>query len=260
MNNKDFLPVIRLLKDVGAKIKSWKFNPSYKKIHSKNNFKTEADLRSHEIIFHGLLELFPGVEIISEENYNDDIDRPEEYWLVDPIDGTSSWYHGYAGYVTQAAFFYKSSPIFGIVYAPEYNNMWIGKQNQGATINGERLNRLSHSERAIFVDNTETPHGIIENIMKTMDETSYMECGSIGLKSVLVADGSADLFIKDIIVRDWDLAPAYVILKEVGGCLSLINGDIYNFSGKMDKELGFIVSRDVKLEKKVLKIIKDLIN
>ena len=44
MNNKDFLPVIRLLKDVGAKIKSWKFNPSYKKIHSKNNFKTEPIL------------------------------------------------------------------------------------------------------------------------------------------------------------------------------------------------------------------------
>ena len=134
--------------------------------------------------------------------------------------------------------------------------MWIGIKNYGSEMNGKRLSRLSYSERITFIDNTRIPHGIISKLMKSLNTNSYIESGSIGLKSVLVADGSADLFIKNVPVRDWDLAPAYVILSEVGGNLSLMNGEEYKFTGSMKKDEGFIVSRDLKLKKEILNAIE----
>ena len=134
--------------------------------------------------------------------------------------------------------------------------MWIGIKNHGAEMNGSRLSKLSYSKRITFIDNTKTPHGITRKLMNSLNTNLYIESGSIGLKSVLVADGSADLFIKNVTVRDWDLAPAYVILSEVGGDLSLINGEKYNFTASMDKDEGFIVSRDLKLKKEILNAIE----
>ena len=80
-----------------------------------------------------------------------------------------------------------------------------------------------------------------------MQATGYLESGSLGLKSVLVAEGTADLFVKNVCVRDWDLAPAAVILQEVGGKLSLSDGSPFVFDGQYEKSNGFIVARDQSL-------------
>ena len=125
-------------------------------------------------------------------------------------------------------------------------------------MNNKKLKNLPSSGNLVFVDNTKRPHGITNRLMEVMGSNSYYESGSIGLKSVLVADGTVDLFIKDIIVRDWDLAPAYVILREVGGCLALHNGSDYVFSGPIEKKDGFIVARDSKLLDKVIHSIKNI--
>ena len=77
-----------------------------------------------------------------------------------------------------------------------------------------------------------------------LNANSYLESGSIGLKCALVADGSADIFVKDVVVRDWDVAPAAVILKEVGGRLLLPDGKPFVFDGPFDKPLGVIAARD----------------
>ena len=74
----------------------------------------------------------------------------------------------------------------------------------------------------------------------------------MGLKAVLVADGTADLFVKDVVVRDWDLAPAAVILKEVNGVLLQADGKDYPFSDSFEKDIGFVIARDEKLSSEVI--------
>jgi 3'(2'), 5'-bisphosphate nucleotidase len=248
----DFKPAISLFQKVGLKIKYWSNDSSLRKIHSKTDMKTEADMRAHDFIFSGLSKLFSGTPIISEENFNHEDARPETYWLVDPIDGTASWYEGYKGYVTQAAFIEDSKPIFGVIYAPELQKTWVGLKGEGAKLNGSIIRNAPLSKKLIFIDNTKNPHGITKKLMDIMDSDDYLECGSLGLKSVFVADGTADLFIKDVVVRDWDLAPAYVILNEVGCCLSLTNGEDYVFNGPMEKNEGFVVARNSSLLRKVI--------
>ena len=61
-------------------------------------------------------------------------------------------------------------------------------------------------------------------------------------------------FVKDVVVRDWDLAPVDIILSEVGGCICLLNGDRYLYSGSYEKENGFIIARDKSLMLKIVSL------
>lgn len=252
MRYTDFSLTAALMEKTGRQILAWRDDAKYRKMHSEADFKTEADRSAHDFICAGLAVLFPGVEIISEESSVHDSTRPDAYWLIDPIDGTASWYNGFDGFVTQAAYIEHSVPLFGIVHAPVSKKTWTATQGGGARLNGTPLSMLMPHKRLIVTDNTCTPHGVSQDIMSLLPVTGYLESGSLGLKSVLVADGTADLFVKDVCVRDWDLAPAAVILKEVGGQLSLTDGTPYVFDGAFEKTEGFIVARDAELMSRAL--------
>lgn len=250
--NKEFSPVFDLVTKVGQELVKWHDRPDLKKLHSKKNFKTEADRQAHEILHKGLSAAFPGVPIVSEEDLIHVNQRPNEYWLVDPIDGTASWYDGFDGYVSQAALMIDRQPQFGVIHCPRRSLTWSAERGCGGYLNGRSLPALQPRESIKFIDNTRAPHGITRWCMSKLNTTDYLECGSLGLKSALVADGSVDVFIKDVVVRDWDIAPVHVLLDELGGCLSLRNGDDYVYSGSYEKQNGFIVARDKQLLRDVI--------
>jgi 3'(2'), 5'-bisphosphate nucleotidase len=247
MTHDDFAGVVTLMEEVGRQIASWRYDKKARHLHSETDFKTDADWRAHQLIADGLTQLFPSVEIISEESPVHTNTRPSAYWLIDPIDGTASWYHGFDGFVTQAAFITNGQPLYGIIHAPIAEKTWSAVRGDGAYLNGSRMPLLKPNQRLIMTDNTPIPHGVTKDIAALLSVTDYLESGSLGLKSVLIADGTADLFVKDVCVRDWDLAPSAVILHEVGGRLSLTNGDPYVFDGSYEKTGGFIVARDIEL-------------
>jgi fructose-1,6-bisphosphatase/inositol monophosphatase family enzyme len=244
--------MVPVMGDVGRQILAWRNKSSLMHLHSVEEFKTEADKRAHELICKCLNNLFPDVEILSEESSVPQGERPDVYWLVDPIDGTASWYHGFDGFVTQAAYIERGLPMFGIIHAPVLNKTWSAFRGSGAYLNGQHLPRLKAGKRLLVTDNTPEPHGIAKLLIEHLNATGYMESGSLGLKSVLVAEGTVDLFVKNVVVRDWDIAPAEVILHEVGGLLCLPDGSPYIFNGEFEKHKGFIVARDVELMKKTV--------
>lgn len=245
--HKDFDNMAGIMSVLGRQIISWRNDKDAKFISSKKEFKTVADRRAHDFLVSKLSVEFPGVPIISEEDTLHADDRPDKYWLIDPIDGTASWYEGYSGFVTQAAYFDNNIPVFGIVHCPVVDRTWTAVRGGGAKINGNPLPRLIPNKRLIVTDNTPSAHGIVREFMERISATGYIESGSLGLKSVLIADGTADLFIKRVVVRDWDMAPAAVILEEVNGCLSLPSGQPFVFAGDFEKNEGVIVARDQAL-------------
>lgn len=247
MSPTDFLPMSKLMSDVGQQIALWRTDKEFRHLYSETDFKTEADRRAHELIYQGIERLYPGTAIVSEESPKLVLERSDAYWLIDPIDGTASWYHGFPGFVTQAAFIERGKPVFGIIHAPLLRNTWTAVNLRGAYLNDVRLPTLQQSARLIITDNTPQPHGIAKFFCEQLPATGYLESGSLGLKAVLVAGGMADLFIKDVIVRDWDFAPAAVILQEVGGHLGLANGHAYDFTRSFEKHGGIVVARDQKL-------------
>ncbi len=249
-----FKPVLELVAEVGKKLVAWQSDGALREIHSEKDFKTEADRQAHEILNKGLSRLFPNVPVISEEDASHLDERPEKYWLIDPIDGTASWYNGFNGFVSQVALIVNGRPIFGVIHSPRMGATWSAEVGCGAYLNGVLLPKLTTHDRIMFVDNTPCAHGITKRLMESLDTRAYLECGSMGLKSVLVADGTVDAFVKDVVVRDWDLAPVDVILNEVGGGICLLNGGPYVYTGSYEKSGGFIVARDESLMLQILSL------
>lgn len=254
----NFSALIPVVEELGALLLDWRNDQSAKKLHSKIDFKTEADRRAHIFMAEQLEKLFPGVAVISEEDVSHSDIRPNKYWIIDPIDGTASWYGGFDGFVTQAAYIENDVPVFGIIHCPSTGSTWTALRGHGAKLNGNTISKLNPSGRLVVTDNTPSPHGVAAEVMEVLNATGYVESGSLGLKSVLVADGTADLFIKRVVVRDWDIAPAAAILKEVGGYVALPSGKPFEFSGSMVKEEGVIIARDISLLKQAIKAISDI--
>lgn len=245
--HQDFDCLFDVMQELGCSLMVWRGDPYAKKLHSKSAFKTEADRRAHAFFCVNLNKLFPGVPIISEEDAVHSNVRPAKYWLIDPIDGTASWHGGFDGFVTQAAYIENGVPIFGVIHCPPTGKTWTALKGAGARVNGIDLPKLKAADRLIITDNTPEPHGIAAQLMDHLSATGYYESGSLGLKAALVADGTADLFVKRVVVRDWDIAPVAVLLEEVGGYLSLPSGKPFNFDGSMIKPEGVIVARDPEL-------------
>ncbi len=258
MKHADFQPVVEIVKGVGDQIAAWRDDDSARRMLDPKAFKVNADLRAHGLLSEAILKLFPEAAVLSEEDAEHERRRPSAYWLLDPIDGTASWYEGFAGFASQAAYIVDAQPMFGIVYAPALGKLWTGVAGDGARLNGEALPMLRPGDRRVVVDNYPDPRRAAKLLVERLPATGYRESGSLGIKCCLVADGSADLFVKDVVTRDWDIAPAAPIIAGVGGVLSLPDGAPYVFDGDFNKPSGVLVARDAALARRASDLLVGL--
>ena len=247
-----------LLIEVGQKLVSMR-SDHLNTGHWKNGqFISEADLIANKIFNKRISSITPDIPILSEEDLNShSLDRFKRYWLLDPIDGTASFCNGYDGFVTQIALMEGNQPVFGAVHGPVLNSMYVSEKGAGAYLNGTKLKVCSQQNKTILTDNYPEPKGIAKTIFDSIECCDYLESGSIGLKICLVADNSATLFVKDIKFRDWDLAPAHLILSEAGGLLMDTKGNNIDYTKNVEKNNGLIASCNVNLAKKVLSLIRN---
>lgn len=257
-NSVDSKSLVELLGRLGGMLCDWRADPAARKIEDPRAFKTEVDRRAHEFLSRGLELMVPGIPIVSEEDpasFGPGIDRQSTHWIIDPLDGTASWYGGFAGFVTQVALMQAGRPVVGAIHAPASARTWFAS-GAGATLNGRPLSRRAAPGDLAFTDNTPAPHGITQRVMSKLGAVRYVESGSLGLKSALVADGTADVFIKDVVVRDWDLAPAAAVLEAVGAVLCRLDGTLYRFDGPIEKPGGFLVAPDPATAHRVLAAVQ----
>lgn len=232
---------------VGRALIEWRAQGADRGTWHGSQFKADADQRAHEALVDALGSLAPGCAVLSEEgDFPATGRRPDEYFLIDPLDGTASYAHGYSGFVTQVAFMSGGAPQVAAIRAPELDATWVAERGRGAFLNGTRLRARAPRERTIIIDNYPDARGAAARVLHGLPGTSYLECGSIGLKICRVADGTADLFVKDVVVRDWDVAPADLVLSEAGGCLTDVAGARFDYSGSPEKR-GLIAAADLEL-------------
>lgn len=183
-----------------------------------SQFKARADAMAHEELTARLSRVEPGAPVLSEEGPAAlGGRRPDRYWLIDPIDGTASYVHGFGGYVTQAALIEGRSPVVAAAYAPEADRCYTAVRGRGAAADGLRLRTAAPEPGAgVLTDNTPEPRGIARAAYERFGCRGYLESGSIALKLCRIADGAAHLFVKDVAVRDWDAAAPGLVLEEAG--------------------------------------------
>ena len=200
-----------------------------------HQFKAWADGMAHRELVKRLEALDPRLPIISEEDFASQRDeRPERYWIIDPIDGTASFAQGYDGFVTQVALIEEQTPVKAAIFAPAFLQLFTAERGKGASRNGKPL-QVSSGLATTLIDNFPTAQGVAASIFQSLKLTRYVESGSIALKICRVADRTADLFVKDVVVRDWDLAAAHLVLEEAGGKLTDGQGNDVVYAGDFIK-------------------------
>jgi 3'(2'), 5'-bisphosphate nucleotidase len=215
---------------VGGSLAKWRAERKFTGTQQGTQFKAEVDQWAHELWITELQALAPGTPVVSEEDAaSSKTDTRGKYWLIDPLDGTASFVGGFTGWVTQVAWMESHRPIAAVVYAPLSDEVFHASAAGGAFLNDRRL--LLDPARPIqsLVDNYREPRGIAAATMQQFGISRYLESGSIGLKICRIAAGHADVFVKDVEVKSWDVAPADLVLSEAGGTLTTLDGQPFDY-------------------------------
>ena len=224
---------------------------------SNENLKTNIDQIAHDFIIEKL-NLLSRLPVVSEEDpISISKPRPNKYWIIDPIDGTRSLVNGYQTYVCQVALIENAVPIMSIIYEPALNNFYHSIKGRGSYKNDQKLNSNPQKLPDSIIDNYPEPISSIKNLIKTTSISKYLECGSIALKMCRVADMSADLFLKKTRVFDWDIAPAALIVQEMGGVVKTLSGKQITYEGNFKKD-NLLVSANQSIHEYTLVKIKEL--
>lgn len=223
----------KIVKDVGCLLLEWRNSRVFNGTWVGQQFKAEVDKMAHSALTERLGGITPDIPIISEEDETSLVGkRPKRYWIIDPIDGTASFVNGYNGFVTQVALIENHRPSMAAIYAPLLETLYIAEYGKGSFLNGKSLQITHGNEPKVLIDNYHEPRGITYNLYKDLKFSEYIECGSISLKICKVADGTADIFFKNVPVRDWDLAAPQLVIEEAGGVMRDSNGTEIKYNGE----------------------------
>jgi 3'(2'), 5'-bisphosphate nucleotidase len=233
-----------VVEEVGAALLRWRAEVLGTGSWDGGQMKTEVDGRAHRLMSELLSKVDPAMPVVSEESsVSQTHERPPRYFLIDPIDGTASYVNGFAGYVTQVALMEGSQPTLAAIHAPSLGETFCAQLGGGATLNGAPLAASGPRNQLRLIDNYPEARGFAVKAMEALGCTGYVESGSISLKVCRLADQSAEVFVKDVPVRDWDLAAPHLVLKETGGALASLDGRPVPYGGSYE-HTGLIATYD----------------
>ena len=105
-----------------------------------NDFVTEVDHASEQVIIDTLLTAYPGHAILAEESGNERGARHSDYvWVIDPLDGTTNFIHGFPVYCVSIALMVKDRVEHAVVYDPTRNDLFTATRGRGAFVNDRRI-------------------------------------------------------------------------------------------------------------------------
>ena len=190
---------------------------------------TVADKKSHNTIIDFLKET--NINIISEESKSIDYDERknwEEYWLIDPLDGTKEFIKKNGEFTVNIALIKNNKPHLGVVYCPVKKILyWNDHEKKVLKKEGEDQIEL---KRRVPVNETEEGLRVVVSRSHMSEETSdyvdklknpeLISCGS-SLKFLYIADNKADIYPRFGPTMEWDTAAAHSILNALG--INVIN-------------------------------------
>ena len=187
---------------------------------------TEADLFISQFVIEQLKQLTPNIPVLSEESCEIPfVERSQwqEYWIIDPLDGTQQFINRTDQFSVVIALVQQNRPVLGVIHAPILNKTYYASDKNGAYLreNGvlKRLDfckNLQKNDRLQITIGTSNSDKIRQAVNPTY-EVAFLQYGSSSLKAGLVAEGKADCYVRLGDTGEWDTAAAEVLLNEIGG-------------------------------------------
>jgi len=199
---------------------------------SSHELVTTADLLSEKFLKERLLKIEPEAGFLGEESWDGKFPAPP-FWIVDPLDGTNNYAHGYPVWAVSIAFWSGSDIEYGCVHDPGRNETFSASNGSGAWMNGGQIFSTSVAEISDCIVATGFPyHRKIDNPGMDLDVLRFFleraqgirRGGSAALDLAYVACGRLDGFWEEHL-KPWDMAAGYLLATESGGKVSSYNGE-----------------------------------
>jgi myo-inositol-1(or 4)-monophosphatase len=198
-----------------------------------NDFVTEVDQASENIIIDTLLTAYPDHGILAEESgQTRGNPQSEHIWIIDPLDGTTNFIHGFPFYCVSIALQSKGKLEQAVVYDPTRNDLFTSTRGRGAFMNDRRLRvskRIRLQECLISTGFPFRPDDDYATYLKLMSEVMKRTAGlrrpgAAALDLAYVAAGFCDGFFETGL-HPWDMAAGSLLITEAGGLVGNFTGD-----------------------------------
>jgi myo-inositol-1(or 4)-monophosphatase len=200
------------------------------------NLVTEADLASEALIIERIKSYYPKHAILAEEAGDAVLVDGETTWkwIIDPLDGTTNYAHGYPCFCVTLALERKGKIVIGVTYDPTREELFSAEKGEGASLNGRKI-RVSETEElgnALIV--TGFPYDFKQRKDFARHLTEFLlysrgvrRDGSAAIDMAYVACGRFDGFWEEGL-NPWDVAAGYLLIEEAGGRVSYYDGSEFS--------------------------------
>ncbi len=226
---------VKAARAAGAIINRASLDVDLLKVNTKspNDFVTEVDQAAEHAIIETLLAAYPDHGILAEESGRAHGAKDSEYlWIIDPLDGTTNFIHGFPAYAVSIALAFRGQVQQGVVYDPTRNDLFYASKGRGAFLNDKRLRVSRRNRMAECLIGTGFPFRRGDNFKRYMQmfELVSRSCaglrrpGAAALDLCYVAAGWYDGFFETGL-SPWDIAAASLMITEAGGLIGNFTGD-----------------------------------
>ena len=200
-----------------------------------NDFVTEVDHASERVIIETLLTAYPGHGIIAEESGSEHGAKDSEYvWIIDPLDGTTNFIHGFPVYCVSIALAVRGKVEQAVIYDPSRNDLFTSTKGRGAFLNERRIRvskRTQLKESLLSTGFPFRPGDNFKSYLNMMGDVMQRTAGlrrpgSAALDLAYVAAGYTEGFFETGL-SVWDVAAGSLLVTEAGGLIG-------NFTGEAD--------------------------
>jgi myo-inositol-1(or 4)-monophosphatase len=202
------------------------------KITAKNNndFFSEVDIKAEQAIISAIHKAYPEHGILAEESGFQEGDG-ETVWIIDPLDGTANYLHGFPFFSVSIAVKIKNRIEHGVIYDPLRHECFAASRGRGARLNDRRLRVSKQTQLSASLLGTgfSVRDGALNQKYLPTFEALITKCagmrrtGSAALDLAYVASGRLDGFWQ-FGLRPWDIAAGALLIREAGGLISDMQG------------------------------------
>ena len=199
-----------------------------KKSHA--DYVSEVDRVAEQTIIETLLGAYPDHAILAEESGTQG--DSEFVWIIDPLDGTTNFLHGYPQYAVSIALQHKGVLTQAVVYDPAKNDLFTATRGRGAYLNDRRLRVSKRKELVDALIGTGFPYSSFEHVeaymaifRDLMQQTAGLRRpGAASLDLAYTAAGRYDGFFETGL-KPWDMAAGCLLITEAGGMVGDLQGN-----------------------------------
>lgn len=230
------------------------------KLHGKTSFMnktnaydvvTQSDILVEETLKNALASVYPDIPFVGEETGGDYTN--EEFWLVDPIDGTIHFTRGLPFTTIMVSLIQNNKPVVGTIYNFMNHEFFAAYKGGGATLNGKPIHTSKRSvDEALILAEINLSVANNPTVLKHLDERfKIINTCSAGFEFSLVAQGTVEARIaKDPYGKAYDFAAGALIVTEAGGIVRELSGGDFTINSR-----DFVAASSEKLFQEITRLI-----